>query len=219
MLKTILVITVALFIVSCGDSSTSANPDSEFDIFPSSMFVTGTNKITNFTATDSNENSYTLILSEQTLADSQFLSQTAITIMSQLHLTNLSTGASISSFMTSFFSTSATERRFIGFSTSQSATVSAETSIIPQTAKIGDFGSVGTYTDNVGNVTTKSFRVENGGNGNGKVVILTIERDQFEAILLTEAITTLIDPNGNILSQAIVLFFADSDVTLTFNET
>ena len=220
MFKKVLIVFLVSLIAACGGGgggSTPTNPDTVFQVFPSAMFVPGTIKTTNYTGTDNNGGTYTGVLSEQTQTESVFLGQAAIPVLSQLQFTNTGTGASVTGISTTYFSTSVTDRRFLGTSDSTTTTVTANTTPIPQTVKIGDFGNIGTYTDNAGNVTTVTFRIDDGGNGNGKAVVIQTERDQFGALVSTETTESIIDPSGNTLSETIIIFFNDLGVTVTLN--
>ena len=95
--------------------------------------------------------------------------------------------------------------------------MSATTTAIPETAKIGDFGVIGTYTDNAGSVDVQSWRLDDGGNGLAKLVQLSTEKDQFGNLELSSTTTTVINTSGETLSRQEVIFFANEGVTLTLN--
>jgi hypothetical protein len=109
----------------------------------------------------------------------------------------------------------AVDRRYLGYSDSTTTTVSATTFAIPQTVKIGDFGNTGTYTDNVGAVEVKSWRVDDGGSGRAKLVYLSTDTDQFGNLETSSTTTDLIDTGGNVISEVVEVFFATLDITLT----
>ena len=193
------------------------DPNTVFQLFPPGYFSVGYSKTTNFTGTDTGGGVFTATASVQTQAQTTFLGQPAIPQLVQIQLTNTATGAFVSNIGTGYWSTSATDRRILGFSDSSSTTVSATTTAIPQTAKIGDFGVVGTYTDNAGDVDVDSWRLDDGGNGRAKLVLLSTGTDQFGTLIISSTSTDLIDTSGNAISEEIKIFFADIDITLTLN--
>jgi len=168
-----------------------------------------------FTGTDTAGGVWSGTFSEQTQSQSTFLGQPAIPVLGQIQLTNSANGAVLSNIGTSYWSTSASDRRYLGYSDTFSTTASATTTAIPETAKIGDFGVVGTYTDNTGSVDVQSWRLDDGGNGLAKIVQLSTEKDQFGNLETSSTTTTLIDTSGRPISQTLVLFFADIGETLT----
>ena len=211
-----------VFLTSCGgggggSNSVPTDPNTIFQLFPPGFFSVGFSETTNFTGTDTGGGVFTATASVQTQAQTTFLGQPAIPQLVQIQLTNTATGAFISDTGTGFWSTSATDRRNLGFSNSSSTTVSATTTAIPQTAKIGDFGDVGTYTDNAGDVSVDSWRLDDGFNGRAKLVVLSTETDQFGTLITSSTTTDLIDTSGNVISEEIKIFFADVGITLTLN--
>lgn len=215
------IVVLLVLITGCssggGDSSTATDPNTEFQIFPSGYFTAGYTDTINYTGTGTDGSSYTAFISEQTQTQSTFLGQSAIPILEQLQVTNTSTGATASGISTEYYSTDPNDRHYLGESSATSTTVTAVTSAIPQTAKIGDIGIVGTYTDNAGDVTERSWRLDDGFNGKAKRVVLTTEKDQFGTITTTITETNLIDTSGNVISSNVVISYLDLGVTLTLN--
>ena len=220
-MKKYLVLFALILIQGCssggGDGSTATDPNTEFQIFPSGYFTAGYADTINYTGTGTDGSSYTASVSEQTQTQSTFLGQSAIPILEQLQVTNISTGATASGIGTEYYSTDPNDRHFLGESSTTTTTVTAVTTAIPQTAKIGDIGIVGTYTDNAGNVTERSWRLDDGLNGRAKRFVLTTERDQFGIVTTTIAVTNLIDTSGNVISSNVVISYLDLGVTLTLN--
>lgn len=203
-----------------GDGSPAApptNPETVFKVFNSGLFSPGYTGTTNYTGTDTAGGVFTATISTQTQSESTFLGVPAIPILQQLQLTNTASGAFISVVGTSYFSPEATSRHYLGYSGDSTTTVSSITETIPQTAKIGNFGIVGTYTDNAGNVDVQSWRIDDAGGGNAYVVKLSTERDQYGNLTYSEVTTTKIDANGNALSEKMVLFVASENITVTLN--
>jgi hypothetical protein len=200
---------------SGGDSPAPTDPNTVFQLFPSGFFTAGYSETYNLTGTDTLGGTHKAVFSLQTQAPTTFLGQPAIPVFVQVQITNTSTGAVVSNSGNGYYSTSPTDRRYLGYSDSTTTTVSAVTSTIPQTAKIGDIGVVGTYTDNTGNVDTQSWRLDDGFNGNAKLVELSNEVDQFGTLDTSSTTTHLINTSGNRLSITLVLFFNSLNATLT----
>lgn len=197
------------------DSSYATDPNAVFQLFESGYFTAGYTSTLNFTGTDTAGGVWSGTFSKQTQSQSTFLGQPAIPILVQVQLTNSANGAVLSNIGTSYWSTSASDRRYLGYSDSYSTTVSATTTAAPETAKIGDFGAVGTYTDNAGSVGVHSWRLDDGSNGLAKIVQLSTEKDQFGNLETSSTTTSLIDTSGNTISGTLVLFFADIGETIT----
>jgi hypothetical protein len=216
-----------LALTACGGgtgSSSSENrianptdPNTVFRSFPAGYFTPGVTSTQNCTGEDSNGYDYSAVVSTQTQAETTFLRLPAIPIVALVQMTNISTGAFASNLGTSYTSTSELDRRYLGYSDSSTTTVTATTSSIPQTLKIGDFGSLGTYTDNAGNVEVKSWRLDDGGDGRARLVSLSTTNDQYGDLVTSSVTTGLIDTNGNVKSEVVEIFYAEAGVTLTLN--
>ncbi|MDB4575773.1 hypothetical protein N9112_02315 [bacterium] len=220
-MKKYLVLFAFIIIQGCssggGDSTSPTDPNTVFQLFPTGYFTAGYTSTINYTGTDTAGSTYTGTVSKQTQAESTFLGVPAIPILYQIQITNTATGAFASGTSTEYFSTLATDRHYLGYSSNTTTTVSATTSPIPQTAKIGDFGIIGTYTDNAGNVDIQSWRIDDGGNGTANGVLLSNETDQFGNPTSSSVETTNIDASGNRLSEKLVIYYADSGITVTLN--
>ena len=209
---------IALINIGCssgGDAPSSTDPNTVFQMRTAGDFVPGYTETTNYTGSDTVGGTFTAVFSQQTLEESTFLGVPAIPVLGQLQLTSTSDGGFVSVIVTGYYSTSIDDLHYLGSTSSTTSTVSSNTEALPLTAKIGDFGVVGTYTDNAGNTSVQSWRVDDGSNGNADVVVLSTETDQFGNFVSSSVTTTKIDVNGNTLSSTIVLFFADSGITLT----
>lgn len=218
-MKKYLILFALILIQGCsssgGDSTTPTDPNTSFSIFPTNYF-TSYNKTISLSGSDNAGNNYTLIYSEQTSAQTTFLGTAAIPILTQLQFTNTTTGGILNVTDNSYFSTSASDRHYLG-EDGDTPTVSAVTTAIPQTAVIGAFGVIGTYTDNAGDVESSSWRLEDGGNGNAKLLLLFNYKDQFGNSTGSETQTFVIDTNGNRLSMTAVLYYSDTGLTLTLS--
>lgn len=185
------------------DTNTSFNlfPPSYFSLYKKTMVLSGS---------DNTGIIYTMVFTEQNLSQTTFLSAPAIPIRTQTDLENFNTGGFVSEISNNYFSTTAGDRHLLG-SDGATTTVLATTTAIPPTAKIGDFGNIGTYTDNVTNVENISWKLEDGFNGDAKLVLL------FNFVDGSEEQTFLISPNGTRKSLSIVLFSLDTGITITLS--
>lgn len=213
-----LILFALILIQSCssggGDSTTPTDPDTVFNSFPPEFF-TSYNKTFNFTGSSNLGDTLTATFSQQTMSETVFLSTPAIPILTQQQVTNTKTGAIANAVGNAYYSTSASDRRYLGHD-GDTVTVSATTSPIPETAKIGDIGVIGTYTQNDGSVTTQSWRLDDGSNGRGELVLLFTHKDQFDNLEYNETQKYLIDTSGNVLTMSVVLSYADGTI-ITFS--
>ena len=219
-MKKYLVLFALILIQGCssggGDSTAPIVPDTVFQLFEAGSFTDGFKETWNVTGTDTAGGVWSGVIDEETQAELTFNSQPAIPILTLVQLTNSSSGGSIDDLSADFWSTSASDRRYLGsIGLFSSATASATTTAIPETAKIGDSGAVGTYVDNAGIVEVISWRLDDGGNGQAKVVQLVTEKDQAGILVSSSTTTTLIDTSGNAISKTLEIYTADTGVTLT----
>lgn len=196
-----------------GGGSTPTDTNIDFPTFPQNYF-SSYNKTMTLNGSDTTGDRHTLVVSEQTVSQTTFLSTSAIPIQQQLQATNNSTGGISNGIGNMYFTISASDRHFIG-DDGDSVTVSSTTTAIPQTARIGDFGVVGEYIDNAGDKKTVSWRVDDGFNGKAKLVLLFDLEDQYGNFYASETQTFLIDQTGNRLSMDVVGYYANSGITVT----
>lgn len=216
-----IILYISIFILSsCGgggggsSNSTPTDPSTVFSLFPSNYFNVGYSKTYNLSGTDTLGGTYTGTFAVQTQAQTTFLGTPAIPILAQLQLTNTANHASISNIGTLYWTTSASDRHQLGYSDSSSTTVSASTTAIPQTALINNFGNIGTYTANTGDVSVDSWRLDDGYNGRANLVELSTTRDQYSNLLTSSTTTTLIDTSGNPISITLALYIASENATI-----
>jgi hypothetical protein len=211
----------ALILVGCGGGGGGANsgvpsdPNTTFRSAPSGYFTDGFSQTHSYTGTDSEGGVYTATASEHTQSQTTFLGVPAIPILGLLQITNTSNGAFGSIAVTVYYTTSASDRHYLGTSSSSTTTVSSTTNALSESGKIGDFGVIGTYTDNAGNVTQQSWRIDDGFNGRAKLVYLSTTTDQYGTLTLSTITNQLIDTSGNVISEELIAYYADVGVTLT----
>ena len=134
LILTLALVGTALVSVGCssgGDAPPATDPNTVFQLFESGSFTAGYTETANFTGTDTAGGVWNGTISNQTQAQSTFLGQPAIPILAQLQLTNTANGAVISNIGTAYWSISASDRRYLGYSDSSTTTVSATTAAIP----------------------------------------------------------------------------------------
>lgn len=219
-MKKYLILFALILIQGCssgGDSTTPTSLTTDFHLFPIGTFSAGYTDTRNLTGTDTAGGIYTGSLSSQTQAQSTFLGQAAVPILIQLQLTNTANGAFTSSITTGYYSTSATDRHYLGLSDSTQTTVSAVTSAIPLTATIGTFGVIGTYTFNTGDVVEQSWRLDDGGNGLAKRVLLSTFKDQYNQVVFSSTVTSTIDTSGNFITTKLVYYYPSTGISVTLN--
>jgi hypothetical protein len=216
---------VLIGLVACGggsggggdDDFVPTDPSTVFSLFSPGFFTQGDSDTISCSGSDNLGGRYTATVASVTQAQTTFLGTPAVPRFVQVQLTNTSSGATVNNIGTGYYSTSASDRRYLGFSDLFTTTVSATTFTIPNTALIGQFGNVGEYTDNAGNVETLSWRLDDGGNGRARRVELATEVDQFGFLIGSSTETTLINPDGTEISTTLVIFDADLGVTFTLN--
>jgi len=220
-MKKYLVLFALILIQGCssggGDSTAPIVPDTVFQLFEAGSFTDGFKETWNVTGTDTAGGVWSGVFDEEVQAEVTYDSQPAMPILTLVQLTESSSNGKIDNLNVDFWSTSASDRRFLGSNDliSGTMTVSATTAAIPETAKIGDSGAVGTYLDSAGSVEVISWRLDDGGNGQAKVVQLVTEKDQAGILVSSSTTTTLIDTSGNAISKTLEIYTADTGVTLT----
>ncbi|HHH47276.1 MAG TPA: hypothetical protein ENK51_00080 [Gammaproteobacteria bacterium] len=217
-------IMLGVFVSGCGDSTspgpggsgTPTDTNIDFNLFPDNYFADYAASA-NLTGSDNLGNTYTGNAAEKTLPETTFLGESAIPIEVKISF-NASNGGFAAITQNQYFNTNASDRRFLGID-GDIVTVSASTAAIPATARIGDSGTAGTYTDNTGSTSTLKWSLEDGFNGNAKLIFLTSTTAPSGALDNTFTTTYLIQPDGTRLSVEIKTFNATvgMEVTLSGN--
>ena len=88
-------------------------------------------------------------------------------------------------------------------------------SVIPQSAKIGDFGTVGTYSG-AGETTQIAWQLKNANNGLANQVI-SETTTIFGNLEFSEETSYVIDESGNRKSVTAKIYYADSGITVTLS--
>ncbi len=228
-MKTIRYILISTFVIftlsACGggggggSNTAPTNPTTVFSLFPSGYFSVGYSESYTLTGTDTAGGVFTGSYLIQTQTQSTFNGVPAIPFDVSLQLNNTASGAFVSAIGTGYYSTNATNPENLGFTntTFGTTTVSATTTALPTTASIGSFGSIGTYTDSAGDADVDTWRLDDGGNGNAKLVIFTTTTDQFGTVTSTSEESYLINSSGNRISIEFRLFDTSSGITISLS--
>ena len=197
------------------DALPPTDPGTVFPLFNAGQFVAGYTDTITLTGSNTEGDTFTGSFSVQTQPESTFLSMPAIPFLTELQLSNTKTGDFVATLGTSYYTTLATDRHYLGYSNLSVTISSAVREAIPQSAKIGDFGVIGTYTDNAGNVDAQSWSLDDAGGGFANRVELSTVTDPSGKLNSSSVTTSKIDANGNLLSYKYVIFIADTNVTTT----
>jgi len=128
----------------------------------------------------------------------------AQSVYSTMTTKETSTGALITASSTGYYSTDANQMRYLGSLSNGVYTTARSNSIIPLTAKIGDFGSIGQYVNSAdSNIENLGWELQDGYNGNAKFIITNSEYSGYgDATLVRSSVESyLITPDGNRLSM------------------
>ncbi len=213
---------ISVFVAGCGGGAPSnaggngvpTDTNLSFELFPANYFV-NYNAAANLNGLDNKGNVYTGSIAEKTLPETIFLGENAVPIEIQIDFT-ISNGGFASVTQNQYFGANVSDRRYLGVD-GDITTVSANPNAIPATGKIGDFGTAGTYTDNTGSISTLTWRVEDGFNGNAKLVFITTTNDALGNLDNTFSTTYLIKPDGTRLSVELKTYNVNVDLEVSLS--
>ncbi len=208
---------LGMLVSGCGGDNTK-NPESggvpsdtslDFELFPANYF-SNYDASTSLSGSDNKGNTYVGSISEKTLPATMFLGKNALPIQSEISFT-ASNGGFASITQSQYFDANLNDIRLLGVD-GNVGTVSATTNTIPPTAKIGDSGTAGTYTDNGGSVSTSTWRLEDGFNGNAKLIFSTMTHNPLGNLDNTFTTTRVIKPDGTRLSVELKTYNVNVDL-------
>jgi hypothetical protein len=199
------------------DNFVPTDPNTVFQLFPPGGPAVGTSSNTSLSGTDNFGDRWTATSSSQVQADTTFLGESVRPTLSIIGLTYVPTGAFINITSTSYIQYDVGAVYNIG-SSSTTTTVSFLANPIPYTAKIGDLGVVGTYTNNVGDVTTQTWEVADAGSGRAKVILRTTIVDQFSTLIGSSVDTTVKLPDGTTVSTLAQISLFNPDVVINLSD-
>jgi hypothetical protein len=216
-----------LLLVACGGGSGGSDsgstfvptdPNTVFQLFPPGGPTVGESSTVNLSGTDNFGDSWTASGSSQVQADTTFLGESVRPTLTILNLTYVPTGAFVNVTSTSYTRYDAGAVYRIGISDTSTTTVSFIANPVPYTAKIGDLGIVGTYTNNVGDVTTQTWEIADAGSGRAKAILRSSTVDQFSTLISSSVDTTVILPDGTTVSTIVEVTLFNPDVVITLSD-
>ncbi len=205
-----------------GDASSTPAPtptdtNLAFQSFPAGYFSSGYTETYQLNGSDTSGGTYTATLSATTQAQTTFNGQPAIPVQSLAKITNTQTGAFVTGTSTEYFSTDSGSRMYLGYrdDTTNTTYTAVTLNVIPQSAKIGDFGIVGTYSG--GSETDQiTWQLTNANSGLANLVVnnTTTISGNLDS---SEEHSYVIDQSGNRKSLTVKIYYADSGITITLS--
>jgi len=216
---------VCLLASGCGGGGNGTTPNSgasgnptdtsiDFKLFPDNYF-TSYDVSTPLTGSDNKGNTLIGNIIEKTLVTTTFLGESSIPVQVKMDFTASNGGFAVAT-LENHYNTNTNDRRFLGVS-GDVVTVSATNNTIPQTAKIGDTGPVGIYVSNVNFESTLTWKLEDGFDGNAKLIFFDTTNNQAGDLDNTFTTTYLIKPDGTRLSVELVTFNDNVNLEVTLN--
>ncbi|MBL1275674.1 MAG: hypothetical protein COB30_006280 [Ectothiorhodospiraceae bacterium] len=141
-----------------------------------------------------------------------FNGQPISTIEDALSFTDNSSGVVLSGVLERYFSTDTNNLTLVGYYLDFSGVVAMATSvdILPLTATIGSFGSVGSYSLSDGESEVITWALLDGYNGKARLEITKVTRDSAGALSFTETDTWMINQDGTRLSVTTTVMYHQS---------
>src|SRR3989344_963773 len=207
-----------------GDSSSTSTPaptptdtNLAFQLFPAGFFSSGYTETYQLSGSDTVGGTYTATLSATTQSQTTFNGQPAIPVQSLVKITNTQTGAFVTGTSIGYHSTDSGSRMYLGFTdnTTNTTYTAVSLNVIPQSAKIGDSGVVGTYSGG-GETDQISWQLTNANSGLANLVTnntTTISGN----LQWSEEHSYVIDQSGNRKSLTVKIYYADSGITITLS--
>lgn len=210
---------IKIIIYTCffilGSTSTAASKNTLFKLFPNNYFTTYNISI-KLSGSDNFGNSYSGGIIEKTLAKTTFLGKTAIPVQTIMSFV-MSSGYGMAT-LNNYYSPKVKDKHFLGVS-GDLDTVTANTSAIPNTAKIGSSGTVGEYIDKRNFKTLLTWRLEDGGSNKAKLILINKTYKPSGVLDNTFTTTYLIKSNGKRLSVEYETFNVNVNVKVTLKGT
>lgn len=225
----LLILITSLFLSGCGGGGSDApgagdghgtptDTSIDFTIFPPNFFtnysasadLTGT-----FTGSILGDVELTGSLTEVLQAQTTFLGSAAIPYLTTTTFTSTA-GIGGTAQLTSYYNMEENNRRFLGVS-GEVNIVSATTTAMPQTARIGESGNIGTYVADDGMTSVISWSLEDGFNGNAKLILSNQTNNASGAPDNTVTTTYLIQADGTRLSVELITFNDTVNITSTLS--
>jgi len=198
-----------------GDQSTS--PTLTFQVFSSSYFSPGRSDSYSLNGSDSEGIEYSATISAQTKDETVFEGFDSVPIEDLLVFTENSTGATFTENSTTYYSTTS-PRELLGVVSNVASTtfVPVSTAVFPTSAKVGDFGVIGTLIDNDGNTSVESWRLKStSSTDRAEFVLTTVQKDFLGNVISTGDTTFEIDENGE--RYRVTIKLTDFEIGSTLN--
>lgn len=139
--------------------------------------------------------------------------QLVIPIESLWNLTNTVKGASISILVTIYFNENKIPLKMVNSETDV-IYIPTNISIYPETAKIGDFGSLSSWSGDDGSTITGTWVLENAPGGLANLVTMETMKDSFGNTTLYQELTMTIDENGYTSSVSLTWYYPDTEINV-----
>lgn len=168
----------------------------------------------------SNGENITATLNTQSGNTTTFNSQSVSTIDESVSLTNTTTNAVSSTYTENYYSPDVSNLTLVGnYRTIDGVTsVATSTSVFPLTARINEFGIIGTYSLSDGSSTSVTWSLADGFNGKAKLIMTTTVRDSSNALYATSIISWTIAQDGTREAlQVTVTYHQSGNLTANFS--
>lgn len=216
----LIILVIVLSAIGCdgsGDGSSATPSDTTFYLFPEGYFTLGYQELYNMTGSDTDGGRYSASQLSQTGSYEIINNIELVPRALLIELTKETTGEFISCVQAEYYAFYTSGLAFLGFEdkTLGVSFMASSMNIIPETAQIDDFGTIGTYEDSVsGETMFVSWKLTNANNGMANFVLSFTYRDEYGEIYSTEEQTYVIDEDGDRKSLSVRVFDAESDSTL-----
>lgn len=158
---------------------------------------------------------YSCAISAPTTTSTPTGTQTVNVFVENVTLTNTSTGAFVSGMGTYCYYPSGYLYEIV-YTNGIIATPTSQT-LLPASAKVGDFGADMTLSNSDGTTETSTWRIDPGTNGDAKFVYIYTERDSLNQVTYTSEDSYTIKPDGSIAAMATKYYEPGTGITMTLS--
>lgn len=211
-----------LLINACSESATEPTPtEPTYQLFPNGYFSTGFREEYTLTGSSSNGETHSGNLFILAQASETFNGVAVASILTQSSWTDVSTGAMHSSAGEDKWTLDNNDRRRLAVENPLSGQIFLATTpqTIPTTAKIGESGSFGTYTDQNGNSEVLTWRLESAGNNQAKFTIASRVSDSSGAAFSENDSSFIVGEDGTRSSMTIRFLLVPLGITTNWTGT
>ena len=197
-----------------GGGGTPTDPNQSFSLAKLQSTTTGTVYSSSLTGSDSNGTSYAGSINVATRAQEMYSGVLAYPTDLILNLSG--GGQSVTVTSTSYIDASARNLLATVVQTTGTVCTPVSPDNLPLTVKIGDIGILSDRTCSDNTVLSINWRIEDGRNGNIKLIQSGVQRDQFNNIEASTEITFTINGSGNIIGFKTTTTSNANNFTLTY---